>query len=651
MSVFDLPRVHFAGVATTKLPTGPRSGLVDLATNRALTEDGPYPAAGRPADYHAYLERWGPRYDASGRPDDNGLFTAGKGWNFNGNGHFWIDARVTCVEAVDGVDRTDSLVGRAVDLWGHYNEYLGTTANRARIFDLDPTSNWTTVMVGQVGIGRDGRSHDTGYMVVGDVAGIQPPRWQNADFIGDVGAHWGASRLRRSTVYQFVVRRGDDLHWLDVTASPAARSLRETVDSPAFGGLVVQFALANMAVPEAPDAPNRCAVWGTIAGWRPDELCSYPAGRLLTRRGAGHDDRRMLHNLAVSVRPERVCLNMITAVPRLDRGTAAGPGPLPALGTRADLGDLELRTAATDTLVARIPRAGYRSDTFDQTSGVVTVPTLANGPAVRDEALRLVGHPAGRRTVLLAEEEVNLQVDDAIVVLDHPKPVPDHDDRVEVAIRSFVRGGPGPVPEIHVHQYGNPRSRRLDPDGARDIVRLRAGRVDTGTDLAASCVTATDAHGRGWFTVQGSRGGATRLLLSARADERPGEAGADRDLAAAYDNDDAYGFWPAVGVVDVRVLPDDWHLDRLPTEAVTFDLLYREVFAYYELLYSFMRSEVFSLADSGKVQTYARLIWQMCDPANRGRTYFMPSTRDLSTPKARLLLKYLAISRPGRRYR
>ncbi|MGH7866845.1 MAG: ferritin-like domain-containing protein, partial [Candidatus Dormibacteraceae bacterium] len=147
MSVFDLPRLHFSGVATTKLPTGARSGLVDLSTNTALTEDGPFSAHLPPEEYHDYLDKHGPRFDAAGHVRGDGAFSALKGWNFGGNGHFWIDAKIVSVEmSLDGIDIGDPAVGRNVDMWGHYNEYLATTFNRARVFDVDPSSNWTTTL-------------------------------------------------------------------------------------------------------------------------------------------------------------------------------------------------------------------------------------------------------------------------------------------------------------------------------------------------------------------------------------------------------------------------------------------------------------------------------------------------------------------------
>jgi hypothetical protein len=56
-------------------------------------------------------------------------------------------------------DTAELVVGRSVDVWGHHNEYLGTTVNRARVFTVDPTSmSPATVMIGRLGFGRSGRS-------------------------------------------------------------------------------------------------------------------------------------------------------------------------------------------------------------------------------------------------------------------------------------------------------------------------------------------------------------------------------------------------------------------------------------------------------------------------------------------------------------
>jgi hypothetical protein len=649
MSVFDLPRLHFRGIAVTRLPTGPRYAPVDLAGNQALTDEGPFPLDRPVADYHAYLDQRGPRYDAAGRGSPDGLFSASKGWNFGGNGHFWINAAIVSAEGPEGVDVTDPVVGRAVDMWGHYNEYLATTANRARVFDVDPTSNWTTtLMVGQFCFGRIGRTHDTGYLVTGGVSGMHPPRWYDPRHILAPGDHVLAPEMARSTVYQFVVPADDGLAWSsDVVQSPITTALREAVESPDVDGLVVQFALTNMAPPVAPDAPDLWDLRGTVAPWRRQEARTYPAGRLLTpRRGRRASGSAGLRNLTALVGSDRATLNMITAVPVTGRTGDSGLGPTPSLGSRLDLGDLELRTAQTDRLIARIPAPAYLGPDYDLTSGLVSVPTEGVHGDV-DEPLCLIGTVQGDRVVLLGEEEINLQVDDACVFLEPANRSGEPDARVEVEVRSFVRGRPAAVDAVHVRQFVNPRSRPLDPlvstSRAADVrlVWLRGGRRDAPGDDAASATTSTDGQGRGWFTLRGAQAGGLRLLLTSRADDVPGDPDAAGSAAAVYDNDDALGYWSAAGSVAVRVLPDDAHLDEVSPEEVDFDLVYREVFASYELLYSFMRAEVFSLEDECKVKTYPRLIWQMCDPGNRMKTYYMPPMRDMSQARARLLLQFM----------
>jgi Ferritin-like len=654
MSVFDLPRLHFSGVAITKLPTGARSGLVDLAMNTALTEDGPFPVHLPPQEYHDYLDKHGARFDAAGCVAEDGMFSALKGWNFGGNGHFWIDAKIISVEASRGdIDIRDPVVGRNVDMWGHFNEYLATTFNRARVFDVDPASNWTTtLMVGQFCFGRKGRSHDVGYMLTGDVHGLHPPRWHNFNHVRDVGDHFLAPQLRRSTVYQFVVRKEDGLIWLDeASISPAVALLRSIVDSGAVEGLVVQFALSNMSTPLAPDCPSYWDLRGTIAPWRKSELRTYPAGRLLIPPQPRHHNNSCgLHNLTVKVAADHVTLNMINAVPVTSRAENCNPGPTHQLGPLLDVGDLELRTVDTDQLVAEVPRQAYLSNSYILTSGIVTIVAEAPLRVAGEQELCLAGKDAdGNRIVLLNEQETNLQVDDACLILDHPRDSNDLDHDVEVPVRSFVRGYPRSVNTVTVRQFFNPKALPLDKIArsahARcediEIVRFRVGRLGEPGDWAPTCTLRTNEEGRGWFTIRGARAGSTRILLSTHADDLPCDAMQPGSAVVGYDNNDSLGYWAGAGSVFVRVLPNDWRLRDIPQEDVTFDLVYREVFAFYELLSSFMKAEVFSLADQFRVTTYARLIWQMCDPHNKTKTYYMPPTRDLSEPKAHLLLKFL----------
>src|SRR5207247_1285417 len=141
---------------------------------------------------------------------------------------------------------------------------------------------------------------------------------------------------------------------------------------------------------------------------------------------------------------------------------------------------------------------------------------------VDDQALCLVGTDStGTRVVLLSERETILQVDDACLILEHPKDELDTGQDVEVPVRSFVRGRPHAVDTVYVRQFFNPKALPRDGvarsaharSGDIEIVRLRAGRLDDSGSWSETCTFATDEQGRGWFTICGARAGATRLLL------------------------------------------------------------------------------------------------------------------------------------------
>jgi hypothetical protein len=488
-------------------------------------------------------------------------------------------------------------------------------------------------------------------MLTGDVHGLHPPRWHNFHHILDVGSHYLAPQLRRSTVYQFVVCNDEGLKWLDeASVSPAVMHLRSVVESGGADGLVMQFAVTNMSTPLAPDCPSHWDLRGTIAPWRAHELRMYPAGRLLVPPRWHEGDRGRLHNLTVEVTSDHVTFNMINAVPVTCRAQDCGPGLTHQLGPLLDMGDLELRTADTDQLIAEVPSHVYRGKDNALTSGIVTIPAKAGCLVASEQALCLLRRDAdGNRMVLLREQETNLQVDDSCLILDYPRNRNDSGHDAEVLIRSFVRGRACAVDAVTVQQFFNPRALPLDEVarsskarcGDIEIVQLRAGGLSNSGDWSGSCTVSTDEEGRGIFTIRGARAGSARLLLLAPADDMPCDVMQPGSAVAGYDDDDSLGYWAGVGALSVRVLPDDWRLADIPQHEVTFDLVYREVFVFYELLSSFMKAEVFSLADQCRVKTYARLIWQMCDPRNKTTTYYMPPTRDLSEPKAHLLLKFL----------
>lgn len=675
MSILDFPRLHFQGFARIHAPTGDQNGLVDLSTN-TVYQDGKLFDLKRPlSEYHEYLQGIGPRFNAQGKWDETGIFSMAKGWDFGGNGHFVIDAKIVSTQRKPGqVYQSDPVVGRSVDMWGHHNEYLGTTVNRSRIFNCDPASNWTTtIMVGQLTFGRQGSSQEVPNMLSAPVEGLQPARWQNFDYIQELPEHCLNNEFKRSSVHQFTVAKNSpDFLWGEqVAQSPTVELLRQEIKRDEVLGLAVQFSLSNMSSPTQPDSPTFWQLQGTIGLWCEGEMSSYPAGRLLIPLGNSAptatiaQQEKMLSNLSAQVTPQGVSLNLITAVPYIGRSSKSEQGsPTHSLGDKRDLGELELRTVKSQALVAKIPQQAYQQKQHQLTSGIIDLPLATAWENLQDpieqEGLCVIATmPDGQRRVLVKEEEVNLQIDEACLFLEFPDRRNHQDYAVEVEVRSFVRGQPAPVDAVYLSQYYNPRALpqlrykfeadpanagqtfHFPPSSELNILEFKPGKETESGDFDSSCILATNEQGRGWLTIRGYQPGTTRVLLSANPQQLSSDGNHADQAELSYDNDDALGFWSGVGSFAVRVMGDDWYLLDILDEDVDFDLIYREILAYYELCFSFMKAEVFSLADKCKVDTYARLMWQMCDPRNKNKTYYMPPTRDMSQPKAMLLFKYL----------
>lgn len=669
MSILDFPRLHFQGFARIHAPTGHKNGNVDVSTNTVYMNGLPFDHHRGASEYHEYLYNLGPRFNAQGELDENGPFSMAMGWDFGGNGHFSIEAKIVSTQREFGqVDQQDSVVGRSVDLWGHYNDYVKTSFNRARIFECDPASNWTsTIMLGQLAFGRCGASNEVPYMLTAPITGMLLARWQDFNQISELPKHCLNDEFKRSAVYQFTIpKNAQDLLWGEEAAqSPTVSMLREAMNREDILGLVMQFSISNMSAPEQPDSPTFYSLHGTIGLWCKDELSTYPHGRLLTPRFIpAQTESTSLANLTVQVTPQGVSLNMITAVPSVGRAPKPGPGPTHALGPKLDFGDLELRTALSQRLIARIPKEAYQKQAHQLTSGIVDVPLaqqLENLLAeIERQGLCIIGTtPDGQQRILVQEEEINLQIDDACLFVEHPDLKCGKDHAVELEVRSFVRGRPAPVESVYLHQFYNPKAFpqlryefesvpananktfHYPSNSEMEIVHFKPGKRHAKGEFASAGAISTDRSGRAWVTLRGARAGTTRVLLSARPDELPCDKNNLDEAEIAYDNDDKLGFWSGAGFFAVRVMSDDWHLEEIPNEAVDFHLIYEHVLAFYEFAFSFMKVDVFSLADQCKVETYARLMWQMSDPRNKDKTYYMPPTRDMSQAKSMLLLKFL----------
>ena len=646
MSVCNLPRIHFSGTAFLNAPTGCRNHypLVDLSTNSVLY-DGKAVERQIPApEYHAYLDEMGERIDHNGHFNPDGPFNLAKGWGFGVNGHFLVDARIhhTQLQPAHSADNSieqndnatvDSLVGSKIEFWGHHNEYLGTTFNRARVFDGDPTSYWTRqLMLGRVTFGRRQESHKTPNAFSGSVNCTAHARWQRRDFLHGLAASPIQHLLGGSELYQLTIdKESDQLLWMDnYPESPVLLALKAAMSAPTVRGLVLQFTISQLQLPAKPDTPIPHKINGTISPWHVDELSTYPAGRLLipqsrtvAQNSAGQNSETpTVGALTCQLFSDRMTLNAFSAFPRRWNGADR------TVVETVDFGPLDICCTQSGLPVAQIPREAYSLAALEKSSGIIDLPLLGTDDAtlamIAAEGL-LIRQADADHAPLLQEQEINVQTEDANATLetacdDALAESHQFECRQQVKIVSFVRGVRQSVSHITLTQQHNPNAlAAADQPLNRPVASLSESEIST------------DEKGESIVSLRGIEAGTARIHFHVKSDT----------VQTSYDNEDALRYWGSQGCLYVRTLPDAWHLLSIDDAAIDFDLIYKEIFYFYELTSSFMRHEVFSLQDSFKVETYRRLIWQMSDPDNRDKTYYMPPTRDLSYPKAILLYKYL----------
>jgi len=561
------------------VPTGNRNThrQIDTSSNCVLLDGQPVDISQPPQNFHQRMRTLAPRYGVDGHAHAQGVFSQAAGYNHGGNNHYaWENVRISGVQLrPDCVETQDRLVGARLALWGHYNDYLRTSFNRARWVELDPSrADAVQIYAGQMTLSAADADPNTPALFSADIGQPHAARWVQDQHIVERSSHILDREFGLVRQFQFSVAKHDPyfLFGAQSEAHPSLEALRLALEDRRVQGLTVQYALFNMSTPQQPDAPVFYDLSGCLGLWCEDELATWPTGRLLLSQQTGLGPVRLI------VRADHVSLNMMTAIPFTHRAPQAQSRhqPTHALGGKLPLGELQVLTACGD-VIARLPESLYLN--YWQHHGVMDLPLLQ---PVADGGLRLQSVRAEWR-----EEESEVQCETANLYLE----APDHQRGIDFPIA--------------IPLYGAFRGRTAELDLALYVEQ---------PERLALKHAPGDRFGQSTLTLTGLQPGITRVRFGASA---------------------------CAPLIHVRVLPDDWHLNDVPAAQVDYAFLYHHVLSYYELIYPFMSDKVFSLAERCKCETHARLMWQMCDPQNRDKSYYMPSTRELSQAKARLFLKYL----------
>ncbi|ESP90719.1 iminophenyl-pyruvate dimer synthase VioB [Pseudoalteromonas luteoviolacea] len=583
MSILDFPRVHFKGVARVNVPTGNRNinNTLDISTNTAIKDGKPYDVAKPPQAFHDYVKSFGPKFNAHGRLDDEGEFNLAAGYNMCGNNHFsWENTLITSVQLKPGEYITeDKLVGNKLSLWGHYNEYLRTSFNRARWVDNDPTRRDSALIyAGQLTITDPKSSANTAHILSADIDCTHGVRWVNRGYIEEPINHFLHEEMSEARLFQFTVKKDSEEFIFNQLGleSEFLSVLKDKLKDPTVKGLVVQYCVSNLSPPMTPNKPVFCDLHGSIGLWYDDDMKTSPTGRILRP-----DNSEQYAPIALSVKDNWLSLNSAISFPHqnYEQAIPVQNGMPPALSGKVNLGDLYLKSNSGQVLAVIQPQ-DYINNHLN--AGVIDIPLPDIDAQFHQQSLKLCSE---RHTWY--ESDWYIQAEQHILSMESPNKELNKPSTQSLDIRSYYRGEPASVSQLATH-------------------------VLTPNTVACSPFVETDDNGRGKLDIESLGAGSAELFL--------GE------------------FYSPV---QIRVLADDWALADTPTELVDYDFLYTHVMAYYELFYPFMTEAVFSMADKCKCETYARLMWQMCDPKNRDKSYYMPSTREMPEVHSQLFLKYL----------
>ena len=98
---------------------------------------------------------------------------------------------------------------------------------------------------------------------------------------------------------------------------------------------------------------------------------------------------------------------------------------------------------------------------------------------------------------------------------------------------------------------------------------------------------------------------------------------------------------PTTGYAAVRIMPTDAKINDVPDSDVTWEYVYDNVLRPFDLVYRGMSCGVFDLGSEGAVKGNANAIAGLTDASMFDSPLYMPVTRDLSTGRRALLMRYL----------
>jgi hypothetical protein len=345
-------------------------------------------------------------------------------------------------------------------------------------------------------------------------------------------------------------------------------------------------------------------VVGTIAPWYADEMESITLGRYLNSAApyAPHPGRNAFLAPAVAqVNREQQVVSLDLANTFPEDGEA---------GVKFDMGEVSLQVASSrDGTLTHVGNITYDQATYEQCSGMVDIPYDPALEAALEEGFLCVTSSKFPGQ-LLREEQYMAATDDSCSYLNEKS-----DENRQISIRMVEKGRPlSADTQLVIEQWQfTPTVNHEDPAGPPLPPRL----LSQNTFMVPQT-------GELPFTLETLNGSGVRIfrLIPPEMNAAPMP-----DIITDY-------------MAAARVLP---HLDysRLPDEDLTFDVIYREIFRYYYLIFPGMNKRL-DMKDVTiwNTPTAAEYILKRSAKEMWHSYYYMPRTRDLSDGRRDLLHRW-----------
>lgn len=454
-------------------------------------------------------------------------------------------------------------------------------------------------------------------------------------------------------------RTADDnevLHKFLPTGSPVLQAFADELRKPGAKGLLFRYNLyltfpllsdTDLAVEFAAGRklanPAPGLVVGTIAPWFDAEPATVAMGRHLKPTGPFANPYRPTVPYYLS--PAIACVNADTKHVAIDLANVLpddGPD-----GDKYNLGTVTLGVrkptppgqdpARNGGEVLTIGTIVNDRATYVTRGGLVDIPYGATGARTRrwleDDAHELVLQTS-LHGVLLAETPYMVASDQACCYVDDLPPGQSWGDP---AVRKALARQPSAALrgtfDLHMRHRG-----RI-PSGTTTIKVEQWKETPTGyvneygvyrypTLIDTDAVTVSGGVGR--YVMTPKEGTGLRIFRLVPPGNYPQDIAPDTLAQLAFQE-----FF-----TELRVLPwDDY--SPIAAEDVTFDVIYREIFRYYDLILPAMSDRLdMSTASLWTTPTAARYVLRMIDPAIWHTYNYMPRTRDLSASRRALLARF-----------